>query len=82
MPPRQSWLPGKPARPCPGRLAPGDPRTAAPVSEPAYTLADMDWKIELVAASVTDLDRAMAFYVDQVGFHPAKHHRQTGRTNL
>ena len=52
------------------------------VSEPAYTLADMDWKIELAAASVTDLNRARAFCVDQVGFHPAKHHRQTGRTNL
>jgi hypothetical protein len=58
------------------------PTHCGSVSEPAYTLADMDWKIELVAASVTDLDRAMAFYVDQVGFHPAKHHRQTGRTNL
>jgi catechol 2,3-dioxygenase-like lactoylglutathione lyase family enzyme len=30
----------------------------------------MDWKIELVAMPVTDVDRAKAFYVDQVGFHP------------
>jgi catechol 2,3-dioxygenase-like lactoylglutathione lyase family enzyme len=30
----------------------------------------MDWKIELVALPVTDVDRAKAFYVDQVGFHP------------
>jgi catechol 2,3-dioxygenase-like lactoylglutathione lyase family enzyme len=30
----------------------------------------MDWKIELVAIPVTDVDRAKAFYVDQVGFHP------------
>ncbi|HEY6479269.1 MAG TPA: VOC family protein [Streptosporangiaceae bacterium] len=30
----------------------------------------MDWKIELVAVPVTDVDRAKAFYVDQVGFHP------------
>jgi len=35
----------------------------------AYTVAVMDWKIELVAIPVTDVDRAKAFYVDQVGFH-------------
>jgi len=29
----------------------------------------MDWKIELVSIPVTDVDRAKAFYVDQVGFH-------------
>jgi catechol 2,3-dioxygenase-like lactoylglutathione lyase family enzyme len=29
----------------------------------------MDWKIELVAIPVTDVDQAKAFYVDQVGFH-------------
>ena len=29
----------------------------------------MDWKIELVAIPVTDVDRAKSFYVDQVGFH-------------
>jgi len=28
----------------------------------------MDWKIELLAVPVTDIDRAKAFYVDQVGF--------------
>ena len=28
----------------------------------------MDWKIELVAIPVADVDRAKAFYVDQVGF--------------
>jgi predicted enzyme related to lactoylglutathione lyase len=28
----------------------------------------MDWKLELVAVPVTDIDRAKAFYVDQVGF--------------
>jgi len=28
----------------------------------------MDWKIELVAIPVTNVDRAKAFYVDQVGF--------------
>ena len=28
----------------------------------------MDWKLELVALPVSDVDRAKAFYVDQVGF--------------
>lgn len=29
----------------------------------------MDWKIELIFVPVTDVDRAKAFYVGQVGFH-------------
>jgi len=29
----------------------------------------MDWKIELVAIPVTDVDRAKEFYVNRVGFH-------------
>jgi catechol 2,3-dioxygenase-like lactoylglutathione lyase family enzyme len=29
----------------------------------------MEWKLELVAVPVTDVDRAKAFYVDKVGFH-------------
>jgi catechol 2,3-dioxygenase-like lactoylglutathione lyase family enzyme len=29
----------------------------------------MDWRIELVAIPVTDVDRAKAFYVDQGGFN-------------
>jgi catechol 2,3-dioxygenase-like lactoylglutathione lyase family enzyme len=29
----------------------------------------MDWKLELFAVPVTDVDRAKAFYADQVGFH-------------
>jgi catechol 2,3-dioxygenase-like lactoylglutathione lyase family enzyme len=29
----------------------------------------MNWKIELIFVPVTDVDRAKAFYVDQVGFH-------------
>jgi catechol 2,3-dioxygenase-like lactoylglutathione lyase family enzyme len=39
----------------------------------------MDWKIELVAVPVTDVDRAKAFYVDQVGFH-ADHDYQVSET--
>src|SRR6218665_2964792 len=29
----------------------------------------MDMKIELVPVPVSDIDRAKAFYVDQIGFH-------------
>src|SRR5688572_16462984 len=29
---------------------------------------DVDWKLELVFVPVTDVDRAKAFYADQVGF--------------
>ena len=35
----------------------------------------MDWKIELVAIPVTDVDRAKSFYVDQVGFNADHDHR-------
>jgi predicted enzyme related to lactoylglutathione lyase len=35
----------------------------------------MDWKIELVAIPVTDVDRAKSFYVDQVGFQADHDHR-------
>jgi catechol 2,3-dioxygenase-like lactoylglutathione lyase family enzyme len=35
----------------------------------------MDWKIELVAIPVTDVDRAKAFYVDLVGFHAYHDHK-------
>src|SRR5262245_41985737 len=35
----------------------------------------MDWKIELVAIPVTDVDRAKSFYVDQVGFNADHDHQ-------
>jgi len=35
----------------------------------------MDWKIELVAIPVTDVDRAKQFYVDQVGFNADHDHQ-------
>ena len=35
----------------------------------------MDMKLELVAIPVTDVDRAKAFYVDQVGFVADQDHR-------
>ena len=34
----------------------------------------MDWKLELVAIPVSDVDRAKAFYVEQVGFVPDHDH--------
>jgi predicted enzyme related to lactoylglutathione lyase len=34
----------------------------------------MDWKLELVAIPVTDVDRAKAFYVDKVGFNADHDH--------
>ena len=39
----------------------------------------MDWKIELVAIPVTDVDRAKAFYVEQAGFN-ADHDYQVSET--
>jgi len=35
----------------------------------------MDWKIELIAIPVTDVDRAKSFYVDQVGFNADHDHK-------
>jgi len=35
----------------------------------------MDWKIELVAIPVTDVDRAKAFYTEQVGFNADHDHQ-------
>ena len=35
----------------------------------------MEWKLELVALPVADVDRAKAFYVDKVGFHADQDHR-------
>ena len=35
----------------------------------------MDYKLELIAVPVSDVDRAKAFYVDQAGFNPDHDHR-------
>ena len=35
----------------------------------------MAWKLELVPVPVTDVDRAKAFYVDQVGFNAGHDHQ-------
>ena len=37
-------------------------------------MAGMDWKLELVAITVSDVDRAKAFYAEQVGFHADHDH--------
>jgi catechol 2,3-dioxygenase-like lactoylglutathione lyase family enzyme len=61
------------------------PAAAAPrqgsteLSGPPCRLLGMDWKIELVAIPVTDVDRAKEFYVDRVGFH-ADHNYQVTET--
>jgi catechol 2,3-dioxygenase-like lactoylglutathione lyase family enzyme len=34
----------------------------------------MDWKLELIAVPVSDVDRAKAFYVDQAGFNADHDH--------
>lgn len=35
----------------------------------------MDWKLELVAVPVTDVDRAKAFYTEQAGFNADHDHQ-------
>jgi predicted enzyme related to lactoylglutathione lyase len=35
----------------------------------------MDWKLELLAVPVSDVDRAKTFYTDQVGFNADHDHR-------
>jgi catechol 2,3-dioxygenase-like lactoylglutathione lyase family enzyme len=35
----------------------------------------MEWKLELVAVPVSDVDRAKAFYTEQVGFDADQDHR-------
>lgn len=39
----------------------------------------MDWKLELVAVPVSAVDRAMAFYVEKVGFN-ADHDQQVNES--
>ena len=34
----------------------------------------MEWKLELVAVPVSDVDRAKAFYVEKIGFNPDHDH--------
>ena len=42
----------------------------------------MDWKIELVAMQVTDVDRAKEFYVDRDGIHADNDYQVTGTLRI
>ncbi|WP_292445952.1 glyoxalase superfamily protein [Mesorhizobium sp.] len=42
----------------------------------------MDWKLELVPVPVTDVDRAIAFYVEKVGFHLDHDHTVNDETRF
>lgn len=42
----------------------------------------MDWKIELIAIPVTDVDRAKSFYVDQAGFNADHDHTVSETTRF
>jgi len=42
---------------------------------PADEGANVDWKLELIAVPVSEVDRAKAFYVEQVGFNADHDHR-------
>jgi predicted enzyme related to lactoylglutathione lyase len=41
----------------------------------AETPSQIDWRLELIQVPVADLDRAKAFYADQVGFVAEHDHR-------
>ena len=41
---------------------------------PGGSVPDMDFKLELVAVPVSDVDRAKAFYTDQAGFNADHDH--------
>src|SRR3954465_7316190 len=38
-------------------------------------MADMAWRLELIQVPVSDVDRAKAFYVDQIGFNADHDHQ-------
>src|SRR5256886_13105582 len=42
---------------------------------PTARRRSMDWKLELVAIPVADVDRAKAFYTERVGFNADHDHR-------
>jgi predicted enzyme related to lactoylglutathione lyase len=43
----------------------------------AETKTKIDWRLELIQVPVSDVDRAKAFYVDQVGFNDDHDHQVT-----
>ena len=60
---------------------PAAPLTSA-MSVAADTLPAMDMKLEVVSVPVTDVDRAKAFYVDQVGFLADHDHQVNEKSAL
>ena len=42
----------------------------------------MDWKLELIAVPVSDVDRAKAFYTERVGFHADHDHTVDDETRF
>jgi predicted enzyme related to lactoylglutathione lyase len=42
---------------------------------PRSTASKIEWRLELVQVPVSDVDRAKAFYVDQVGFNEDHDHQ-------
>jgi catechol 2,3-dioxygenase-like lactoylglutathione lyase family enzyme len=45
------------------------PSVATVIRRPRWHHAQMDWTLEVVIVPVADINRAVAFYRDQVGFH-------------
>ena len=56
---------------CPCRVETPSPGLGRSVELPR----EMDWKLELVAVPVSDVDRAKSFYTEQVGFNADHDHR-------
>ena len=40
----------------------------------------MDWKLELIAVPVSDVDRAKAFYTEKIGFNADQDHQVKRRS--
>src|SRR5215471_18491692 len=45
------------------------------MTDEANTASKIEWRLELMQVPVSDVDRAKAFYVDQVGFVAEHDHR-------
>jgi predicted enzyme related to lactoylglutathione lyase len=51
------------------------PRADRKEIQMASSETKIDWKLELIPVPVSDVDRAKAFYVDQVGFNDDEDHQ-------
>lgn len=76
------WVPGthRAHRQAAGQIlgAPGDSvfngMSGSPDRSEVMGRKQMDWKLELVSVPVSDVDRAKAFYTEQVGFNADQDH--------